>query len=158
MKLVYFLLVLFLCSTLIFGCKKKNEDKDSTPDTEVPVLLKPFKIALDGTPYENPTVSISHISGYIGLETVVADTLKFGLSMPDSIAVGTHPINSSSAFRVTHTDDNFATMYYSTTGAVTILTHDKTAKKISGTFSCNLTRINPSSMKTINSGEFNISY
>lgn len=151
---------LFFASSIVlvgYSCKKKkNQDE---PVVEVPVaVLKPFGIKLDQVDYSGTTPQTTHVSGYIGIQSTVADTLKFGISIADSLTPGTYAINNSSPFRVTHSDDNFVTMYYSTTGSVKIITHDKVAKKISGTYSCNLNRINPASMKTINTAEFNVSY
>lgn len=150
-----FALCLFVVS---YSCKKKNRDSAEDTVNEPVAALSPFKITLNNLTYQGSPIQTSHVSGYIGIETVFADTLHFGISIADSITVGTYSINSNSPFRVTHSDDNFQTMFYSTTGSVKILTHDKTAKKISGTYSCNLNRINPATMKTINAAEFNVSY
>ena len=158
MKKTYSFILVFAILFVSYSCKKKEEkDRDDSTETSTPVL-SPFKLTLNNTTSLGNSIQISHVSGYIGIQAVVSDTLHFGISIADSITVGTYSINSNSPFRVTHSDDNFQTMFYSTTGSVKILTHDKTAKKISGTYSCNLNRINPATMKTINAAEFNVSY
>jgi hypothetical protein len=144
---------------LLIACKKKDtrnpQDDDSSNQ---PTALAPFKLKLDGNEYSSTTLSIQHMSAYITIETQFGSNLKFGISIADSIVAGTYSINSNSPFKVTHTDDNYSTLFTSISGSVTILNHDKVNRKISGTYSCLLSRINPSSTKVVNSAEFNISY
>lgn len=165
-KLLYFRLMkkmvtlsLLLLITTFYACKKKDQ-RPPTDDssTNPPAALAPFKIKIDGNEYSSTTLAIQHTSGYISIQTVVGTDLKVGISIADSIVPGTYSINSNSAFRVTHTDDNYATLYTSISGSVTIASHDKVNRKISGTYSCLLSRINPASTKVINSAEFNITY
>mgnify|MGYP001807475175 CR=1 FL=1 len=58
-----------------------------------------------------------------------------------------------------HTDDNYANpAYISDPGTLTVTTHDTVNNKITGTFSCTLTRTSPAGTKTVTNGEFNIQY
>jgi hypothetical protein len=156
-KIGFYFLVILLVSC--FSCKKKDQRPNTDENSNTtPAALAPFKIKIDGSEYSSTTLTIQHNSGYITIETEVGTGLKVGISIADSINVGTYSINSNSAFKVTHTDDNYATLFTSTSGSVTIVSHDKVNRKISGTYSCLLSRINPASTKVINAAEFNVSY
>ena len=151
---------LYLFILLVFISCKKEDIRSNTDDgsTDGTTAIKTFALTLNGSSFETTNVTISHNSGYIGELATVGDSLEFGISIADSIIPGTYSITTNSAFKISHSDDHNATIYNATSGNVHIITHDKTLKKISGTFNCTLTRISPSATKSVTKGQFSIYY
>ena len=145
-----------LCSMLVLatGCKKD----DNKPTTESSgAILKTFYLKVDGVAFTGTSSSWQHTSGMI-LYSSYDGTQNFSLSMGDTILPGTYPMGYGQPARLVHTDDNYATSYISDPGTFTVVSHDTVNDRISGTFSCTLTRTSPANTKAVTNGEFNIQY
>lgn len=136
------------------SCKKDKEA--TTPSAPV---LKGFYLKVDGTPYTASGSISQHTSGFILYSTTIGTNMSFNLRMEDTIQPGTYDILPNGIFRLSHTDDSYATPgYASISGSVTIVSNDAAANKISGTYNCTLEKSDQSATKQVTDAEFNITY
>ncbi len=145
------------CAVILAAASCKKEKKESTGTPPIGAAYDNFFLKLDGTDFDPAMVLAQHNGGFIMAQASDAG-LYFSLSIDDTLEPGTYPMVQGQLFRLTHTDDNFATSYLSTSGSVTIVTHDMTNDKITGFYNCTLTRANPAATKTVTNAEFNIDY
>lgn len=145
-----------LCSVLVLATACKKDDNEPTTESSGPIL-KTFYFKVDGTAYTGLSSSCQHTSGMIIYQSWDGSQ-NFGLTLGDSLTPGTYTMGPGLSARMVHTDDNYATSYISDPGTLTIASHDTVNNKISGTFSCTLTRTSPASTKAVTNGEFNIQY
>lgn len=147
--------VIAFSAFILFSCKK---DKETTGESSGPTL-KTFALKLDGTSYQTEFYSTQQTAGMIIFQTNINGGLIFGLNLADSLQAGTYPMGQGLQTKMIHTDDNYANpAYISDPGTLTITVHDTVNNKITGTFSCTLTRTSPAGTKTVTNGEFNIQY
>lgn len=151
-------ILLFSCVVALAAVSCKKETKDSNGTPPVGTAYDNFSLTIDGTDFDPAAVIVQHNGGFIQAQAGTASEMYFALSIDDTLEPGTYQILPGQLFRLSHTDDNFMTSYLSTSGSVTIVTHDMAADKISGFYNCTLTRANPAATKTVTNGEFNIDY
>jgi len=138
------------------SCKKEKQEETTTPSSP---LLKGFYLKVDGTPYTATGGVTQHTSGLILHSTTVGTNLAFSLRIADTLQAGTYDIVPNGNFRLSHTDDNYATPgYASISGSVTVEYHDASAHKIAGTYHCVIEKSDLSATKQITNAEFNITY
>ncbi len=151
------ILIIGVLSLSIAACKKDDPKPEVTTPTGTPAL-KTLALTVDGTAYEGSVVTIQHGNDRVIAQTTVGNNLYFGISISDTLDPGAYDFSIANYMSIAHTDDNYTTSYSATSGSLTIASHDKTANKISGTFSAVLTRASDNATKTISEGEFNLNY
>jgi hypothetical protein len=156
-KTTMLLLCAFLAGTGMQSCKK--DDKKPSSSTNPPVSTPDhFSLTVNGVNTVPPTVDAQEVGGVIACNATLNATTTYTLVTEDALMPGTYPIDGDTQFDLIHSDDNNATYYASTSGSVTILTHDTVNNRMSGTYNCILTRSSPAATKTVTNGQFNFSY
>jgi hypothetical protein len=145
---------LFLSTTFLVACKKKKE----TPTEEVaptptpePPYIKVFTADIDGTAFTSTTTGgVKNMDYLIISGKTNSTTIQICTSVLNT--PGTYPLETALSLII---DNNIS--YLGQTGSITIDTHDKTKRQISGTFS--LTAISSANVsKTITNGTFATTY
>ncbi len=149
-----FMIAFVALGLIATSCKK---DKETT--TSGTPALKGFYLKVDGTPYTASGSTSQHTSGLILYSTTIGTNMSFYLRMEDTLQPGTYNILPNGSFRLSHTDDSFATAGYgSISGSVTIVSNDPAVHRISGTYNCILEKADLSATKQVTEAEFNITY
>jgi|GEM_PF-1791067 len=157
-KTTILLLLVFLAGTGMQSCKK-DDKKTPAPSTNPPVSTADnFSLTTDGVNIVASTITVQEAGGVIVCNGTVNPTTYYSIVTEDGLMPGTYPIDGNTQFDLIHSDDNDATFYASTSGSVTILTHDTVNNTMSGTYNCILTRTSPAATKTVTNGQFSFSY
>ncbi|MES2544368.1 MAG: DUF6252 family protein [Bacteroidota bacterium] len=127
-----------------------------TPDVPVTPLPAGVALKLDGATYTPTSVSALQNSGMIGI-TAVRGTDAIGLNFPDTIVVGSYPFSSTSTYVGQYITGS--SVFASSSGTLTITSHNTSTKKIMGTFSYTAAPFGGTgSNHQITQGTFNITY
>jgi len=148
-----------LAGTGMQACKK--DDKKTTPSGTTPTPVTGndnFEVTVNGTHYDPSTINVQYVGGVIAADAIVDGNTNFAIYTNDELMPGTYAIDGNTQFDIIHSDDNNATYYASTSGSVTVLTHDTVNDRMTGTFNCTLTRTTPAATKTGTNGAFTINY
>jgi hypothetical protein len=145
---------LFLSTTFLVACKKKKE----TPTEEVaptptpePPYIKVFTADIDGTAFTSTTTGgVKNMDYLIITGKTNSTTIQICTSVLND--PGTYPLVTALSLLI---DNNVS--YLGQTGSITILTHDKTKRQITGTFTLSaMSSTNVS--KSITNGSFATTY
>jgi hypothetical protein len=156
-KTMILLMCAFLAGTSMQSCKK-DDKKPSSSGNPPTSTTNEFSLTVNGTNIDASNLAIQEVGGVIACTASMGGGTYYTISTDDALMPGTYPIDGDTQFDLIHTDDNNATFYASTSGSVTILTHDMVNNTISGTYNCTLTRSSPAATKTVTNGEFSFSY
>ena len=152
--LIISLFCLFTSTTLLVACKKKKqtptEEVAPTPTPEPP-YIKVFTADIDGTAFTSTSTGGVNNMGYLIITGKTATT-TIQICTSASNNPGTFPIVSSLSMLI---DSNIS--YQGQSGSITILTHDKTKRQITGTFTLNAMSSNNVN-KAITNGTFATTY
>ena len=151
------ILIIAVLSLTIASCKKDDPKPEVTTPTGTPALKK-LALTVDGSSYEASVITIQNGNDRVIAQTTVGNNLYFGISVSDTLDPGAYDFTSVNYMSISHTDDNYVTSYTASSGSLTIVSHDKSANKISGTFNAIITRASDNATKTISEGEFNLNY
>lgn len=145
---------LFLSTTFLVACKKKKRNPTvevtPTPTPESP-YIKVFTADIDGTAFTSTTTGgVNNMNYLIISGKTNSTTIQICTSALND--PGTYPLVTSLSLLI---DSNVS--YLGQTGSITILTHDKTKRQITGTFT--LTAMSSTNVsKTITNGTFATTY
>ncbi|MCE2743495.1 MAG: DUF6252 family protein [Fluviicola sp.] len=157
MKINLFILSLFsllISSTFLVACKKKKETptEEVTPTpTPEPPYIKVFTADIDGTAFTSTTTGgVKNMDYLIISGKTNSTTIQICTSALNN--PGTYPLVTSLSLLI---DSNVS--YLGQSGSITILTHDKTKRQITGTFT--LTAMSSTNVsKAITNGTFATTY
>jgi hypothetical protein len=145
---------LFLSTTFLVACKKKKEtpieEVVPTPTPEPP-YIKVFTADIDGTAFTSTkTGGVKNMDYLIITGKTNSTTIQICTSVLND--PGTYPLVTALSLLI---DNNVS--YLGQTGSITILTHDKTKRQITGTFTLSaMSSTNVS--KSITNGSFATTY
>lgn len=145
---------LFLSTTFLVACKKKKETPTEelapTPTPEPP-YIKVFTADIDGTAFTSTTTGgVKNMDYLIISGKTNSTTIQICTSVLND--PGTYSLVTSLSLLI---DSNVS--YLGQSGSITILTHDKTKRQITGTFT--LTAMSSTNVsKAINNGTFATTY
>ena len=156
-------IALFSLMWMVFSCKKD----ETTPTPTTPsVASSPFKMTVGGTTYSYTT---SQLYGFFdtnnddinvkttpGLDPIGAGGFSFTDFSENAVAGSTETMAQFSGPNLFFAD-NAGGIYSSISGTVSYTSHDKTARKIAGTFTCVLKNSFTSATKNV-SGNFSFAY
>ena len=148
------LFCLFTSTTFLVACKKKKqtptEEVAPTPTPEPP-YIKVFTADIDGTAFTSTTTGgVKNMDYLIISGKTNSTTIQICTSVLND--PGTYPLVTSLSLLI---DSNVS--YLGQSGSITILTHDKTKRQITGTFT--LTAMSSTNVsKAITNGTFATTY
>jgi hypothetical protein len=137
-----------------------NENTDDNNDGNSNIEVAPFYANVDGVEFTETSLQSYLLNEKLWVRGTDAELNKITLGFPTEIAVGTFEIvPDADTYEGIFSDNANNVLARADTGSITIITHDTTAKTISGTFNFTAT---PSSSTTpkyeVTEGEFNVSY
>jgi hypothetical protein len=140
----------FALSIGVTSCKK---DKDEAP--------KPMTSTVNGTSVDFSTATAEAVNGMIGIDGMAKDSSYIMISIPGTVTDNTkYNFNDLDMYYYDHKKNViYAAFITNTHGTVTVNSHDKTGKKISGKFEGVMygwTTANDSLVLT--NGQFNLTY
>src|SRR4051812_5557854 len=113
-----------LAGTAMQACKKDEKKPAGTTNTPATGGSDNFELTVNGTAYDPSTINVQYVGGVIASDAIVDANTNFAIYTNDELMPGTYAIDGTTEFDIIHSDDNNATYYASTSGSVTVLTHD----------------------------------
>jgi len=133
-----------------------------TKDIPVPVTNNTFSAKLDGVVFTPIYINALNSMGNINIVARRGTVENIGLTIPNTIAVGTYTLDSFvgnyKAGYIKNSNADGSGIFGVDVGTVTIASHDKVNKKIVGTFMFTANSFIVSETHNITAGTFSVSY
>lgn len=154
MKKILFICTLFLAAGLLFASCKKEEigPGDDVGQADL------FKLLDNGDPHNFTRLIKQHRDGIIGIAVPTSLASGYALGIADSLNEGTYSLVPTAPVQLTKMEGSGQIVYTQQSGTLTITLHDRSAQRISGSFSGTLIHEASGNTATITQGQFVCNY